>query len=154
MPDNELRTCLTELAQHFVDEVLAAIEHAPLVEITEVLSRGPVRPDKTRLLARPSTPADPAPDGGSHFVRRSGDEIQRLRELILHALRDAGRPVAAAELARQANVPTAALAFPITRLREQGLIEKKGERAQAVYRLIEDLPEAPHSKKKKKHRDR
>jgi hypothetical protein len=145
---NELRRRLTELTQRFVDDILRAIERAPMQEVAA-------------NLPRPGGASPHLPDSGEEeevarrYVRRSSDEIQRVREMILEALRAARRPLAAADIARAAGVRTADLAFPMAQLREQGLVDKNGHRAQAVYWLIdrdhgEDPLEDERDRKKKK----
>ncbi len=157
-----LRRQILALTERFVLDVLAAIEEAPLEQLTAVLPKGKRK--------RPASIAT-APDGddvrasdNARFARRSHDEIERLREKILRALRDAGRPLPAAEIAREAGVKTADLAFPMAQLRTLGMVDKNGDRTQAVYRLLKgaahvrdiaadaDAPDRGKKKKKKTKR--
>jgi hypothetical protein len=166
MASTELRRRLTELAQRFVEDVLSAIEHAPLTEVAQALPRAPAPPRVAPTVsvqatkrkapqrgqtALRETVAEPE-NGGRKYVRRSGDEIHRLRAIILEALRHAGRPIAASEIAQDVGVRTADLAFPMAQLRQQGLVEKNGLRTQAVYWLTESDEDERARKKKKKGR--
>ncbi len=150
MSSNELRLQLTALAQRFVDDVLAAIERAPLAEVADALPRTSGRARRPASVA----PSLDAPVADRRLVRRSGVQIQQLREIILRALTAADRPVPAAQIARDASVQTADLAFPMAQLREQGLVEKEGLRTQAVYRLAKRAEDDHRGKKKKKHKGR
>lgn len=179
----ELRLVLTELTERFVEEVLAAIERAPLAELADTLprsaGRGPSRvaveppaaSRTARAVPRAGVPGRapaarstvPAPtklraavadedDSARHFVRRSADEIQRLREVILQTLRAAKGPIPASDIAQDVGVRTADLAFPMAQLRDQGVVAKDGQRTKAVYWLVES--QADRGKKKKKRKDR
>jgi hypothetical protein len=147
---NELRRRLTELTQRFVDDVLRAIERAPMQEVAANLPRGSSPPA--------TVSGDDEEAAERRYIRRTSGEIQRVREVILESLRSAKRPVAASDIARAAGVRTADLAFPMAQLREQGLVDKNGNRAQAVYWLTDredddrdgETAERDRKRKKKK----
>jgi DNA-binding transcriptional ArsR family regulator len=147
MANAELRRQLEQLARQFVDGVISAVSSAPVDAVAELGGRGGGRGRAARRGAGRAARAAESEaaeggrragrGGGRKLVRRSGAEIERLRSSILSVLRAANKPIGAAEIARKigSGVKSAQLAFPMSQLRDRGLVTKQGERTQAVYSL-------------------
>jgi len=126
-----LRQRIRDLTQRFVDDLLRAVLEAPLAELASSDAGAPRgRPERS--------------------ARRSAGEIRRLQDAAIHALRSADGPLGAPEIADLVGVRTADLAFPLRRLRDEGRIVIRGERAKATYGLAErDLADPGSSSKKR-----
>ncbi len=150
MSDPTLRQRLDALTLQFVQNVLDALRTTPLQDLLTELAGPATATRSVRETSHEPRGARRAAGAATtpKLQRRSGSEMDRIRDAIVRALRSAARPVGAGEIAREVAVPTSALAFPMARLRAQGVIVKSGERAQAVYALANREDSARKSRKR------
>lgn len=157
MASSDLRKQLGALTQQFVDGVLKALRTVPLSELTVELagSHAPAKAPAPKAPAKAPPAKKPAPKKAApkkaaakpapakkqsrKIVRRTGNEIDKITSSILKILKKHGKPTGAAEIAKEigGGIKSGDLSFPMGKLREQKLVDKQGERTQAVYTLTE-----------------
>ena len=127
----ELKRELKQLARQFADQLVDLL-------------------DAYGVWDEPDEVAGPEQGLRSRRVRRGVDELERMGERVVAALRKLVKPAAISELAEVMRLDARNIAHPLARLVEGGTIVRTGERRGTRYHLPRPTKKSPTKRPRKK----